>query len=78
MTTTWTEICADLARRIAGAEYAPGDTLPDVDTLTGNYHVQESTVRRALHQLAAEGVITLSLRAVVTPLRQQNPGTSGR
>jgi len=56
----------DLRRRITAGEFSPGDTLPDLDALREHYLSEETAVRRALHELASEGMIRLNLQAIVT------------
>jgi len=55
----------DLRRRITAGEFARGQVLPDLDALRLQYQVEHTTVRRALHELAAEGVLVLNLQAIV-------------
>ena len=55
----------DLRRRITAGEFTRGQVLPDLDALRQQYQAQHTTVRRALHELAAEGVIVLNLQAIV-------------
>ena len=55
----------DLRRRITAGEFTCGQVLPDLDALRLQYQAEHSTVRRALHELAAEGVIVLNLQAIV-------------
>ena len=66
MTPTHAEIRDDLRRRITEGEYTAGQPLADVDTLSLEYGAELSTVRRALHELATEGLIKLTLQAVVS------------
>jgi DNA-binding GntR family transcriptional regulator len=46
-----------LRARIAGGEFAPGAALPSEATLCAEYRVARNTLRRALDQLADEGLI---------------------
>jgi len=66
MTATHTEIRDDLRWRITAGEFAPGENLPDLPTLADGYGAENSSVRRALHELAAEGLVVLNLQAVVS------------
>ena len=66
MTAPHTEIRDDLRRRITAGEFAPGENLPDLPTLADGYGAENSSVRRALHELAAEGLVVLNLQAVVS------------
>lgn len=54
----WREIAADLREAIESGRYAPGDRLPTEDELTQQYGVARSTVRKALAELTAVGLIT--------------------
>ena len=63
--TTQSEIRDDLRRRITAGEFAPQETLPDLPALALRYGAENSTVRRALHELAAEGLLVLNLQAIV-------------
>ena len=62
---TATAVRDDLRRRITAGEFTRGQVLPDLDALRLQYQAEHSTVRRALHGLAAEGVIVLNLQAIV-------------
>ena len=62
---TATAVRDNLRRRITAGEFTVGQVLPDLDALRRQYHAEHSTVRRALHELAAEGVIVLNLQAIV-------------
>ena len=55
----------DLRRRITAGEFTRGQVLPDLDALRQQYQAEHTTVRRALHELAADGVIVLNLQAIV-------------
>ena len=63
--STATAVRDDLRRRITAGEYTRGQVLPDLDALRLQYQAEHNTVRRALHELAAEGVIVLNLQAIV-------------
>jgi DNA-binding GntR family transcriptional regulator len=63
---TATAVRDDLRRRITAGDFTVGQVLPDLDDLRLQYQVEHSTVRRALHELAAEGVVVLNLQAIVT------------
>jgi DNA-binding FadR family transcriptional regulator len=65
MTATHAEIRDDLRRRITAGEFVAGDHLPDLQSLARRYGVEDSTGRRALHGLAAEGLLVLNMQAVV-------------
>ena len=62
---TATAVRDDLRRRITAGEFTSGQVLPDLDALRLQYQVEHSTVRRALHELAADGVVVLNLQAIV-------------
>ena len=61
---TATAVRDDLRRRITAGEFTRGQVLP-ADALRLQYQAEHTTVRRALHELAAEGVIVLNLQAIV-------------
>ena len=63
--TPATAVRDDLRRRITTGEFTGGQVLPDLDALRLQYQVKHNTVRRALHELAAEGVIVLNLQAII-------------
>ena len=48
-----------LRARLAAGEFAPGSTLPSEATLCAEYQVARNTLRRALDQLADEGLIAV-------------------
>jgi len=54
-----------LRRRITAGEFTCGQVLPDLDALRLQYQAEHTTMGRALHELAAEGVIVLNLQAIV-------------
>lgn len=66
MTFTYQQLAADLTDRISAGEYSVGSVLPNVRSLADAYAVDLGTVRRALHQLAADGVVELNLQAIVS------------
>jgi DNA-binding GntR family transcriptional regulator len=51
------QITEALRARVAGGEFAPGAALPSEAALCAEYGVARNTLRRALHQLADEGLI---------------------
>jgi DNA-binding GntR family transcriptional regulator len=53
------DITAALRGRIAGGEFAPGAPLPSESALCSEYKVARNTLRRALDQLADEGLIAV-------------------
>jgi DNA-binding GntR family transcriptional regulator len=54
------DITAALRARITSGEFAPGGLLPSESALCAEYRVARNTLRRALDQLASEGLITAS------------------
>ncbi|MGY4917473.1 GntR family transcriptional regulator [Streptomyces sp. 900116325] len=56
-------IAADLRRRISSGEFGPGDQLPTLPALCGEYRVSETTIRNALGLLRTEGIIESRARA---------------
>jgi DNA-binding GntR family transcriptional regulator len=51
------DITESLRARITGGEFAPGALLPSESALCTEYGVARNTMRRALDQLAADGLI---------------------
>lgn len=51
-------IAAAVRERIVTGEFAPGAALPSEATLSAEYRVARGTLRRALDQLATEGLVT--------------------
>ena len=51
------QLSAILRKRIDKGEYAPGDRLPSMDDLSREYHLNKVTVRSALAELTAEGLV---------------------
>lgn len=47
----------DLRRRIAAGEWAPGQALPAIAALAGEYGVSRATVAKALHRIAGDGEV---------------------
>jgi GntR family transcriptional regulator len=54
----WRQVAAILRERIESGELPPGTQLPSVLTMAGEYQVSVPTVRKAVNQLKAEGLIT--------------------
>ena len=54
------QICDDLARRIAASEWQPEQAIATEAELTAEYSVSTGTVRKAIDQLVASGVLTRS------------------
>ena len=50
----------DLVRRIAGGEWAPEQAIPTEAALAQTYAVSVGTVRKAIDQLVADGIVTRS------------------
>jgi GntR family phosphonate transport system transcriptional regulator len=55
--TLWTSIAATLREEIARGDYAPGDRLPTEAALSARFGVNRHTLRRALADLAAPGLV---------------------
>jgi GntR family phosphonate transport system transcriptional regulator len=53
----WSAIAATLAEEIARGRYAPGDRLPSEARLAARFGVNRHTVRRAVADLAARGLV---------------------
>jgi DNA-binding GntR family transcriptional regulator len=59
-TTAWgayRSIAAAIRARIIDGEFPPGSVLPSETTLCGQYEVSRNTVRRALEELASDGLL---------------------
>src|SRR5262245_18160620 len=52
------EIAESLRRQIASGELKPGDKLPPVRDMAGQWNCTPGTVSRAYTQLAREGLVT--------------------
>jgi DNA-binding GntR family transcriptional regulator len=64
------DITVALRTRITSGEFAPGSALPSESTLCAEFSVSRNTMRRALAQLAEEGMIAVRPgrdRVVVIP-----------
>jgi GntR family transcriptional regulator len=57
MASKYDRIADDLRRRIGTGEYPPGSRMPAETTLQAEYRVSLATMRRALDQLEAEGLV---------------------
>ena len=53
----YAKLADDLAARIAAGEYPPGTRLPGREPLAAEYGTAEMTVRRALAELEARGLV---------------------
>jgi DNA-binding GntR family transcriptional regulator len=56
-TPVYLTIAGQLRARIISGRYRPGDRLPAWDALASEFGVSRLTARRAVQQLAAEGLI---------------------
>lgn len=63
----YAKLADDLQRRVRAGEFVPGTRLPGRGRIAAEYGVAELTVRRALRELAARGVVAMpdSLGALV-------------
>ncbi len=59
-TAPYLQVAADLRRKIASGEYAPGQRLPSADDLAEIYDVAPNTARKALRLLRDEGHAVMS------------------
>ncbi|MET7393523.1 GntR family transcriptional regulator [Dactylosporangium sp. NPDC005572] len=69
-------IAEALRARLVGGEFQPGDVLPSEAAFVAEYGVARNTMRRALAQLAEEGLITTQPgrgRLVNAPGRHSEP-----
>ena len=69
------QVKAILLRRIAGGEWRPGEALPAEPKLGATLGVSPGTVRKALDELAAEGVVSRR-QGRGTFVAEQTPDTS--
>jgi DNA-binding GntR family transcriptional regulator len=53
----WTQIAAEIERRISDGTYAPGAKLPGILALGAEFRVTQVTARKALIDLRERGVI---------------------
>lgn len=51
------QVADDIRRRIATGEFAPGDKLPSLRSLTSAYEVAEATVHTAIRELQRTGLL---------------------
>lgn len=58
MTTRWTDVAADLRRKIMDGEWAPKTRIPAQRALADEYGASLHTVSRAVGKLIAEGLLT--------------------
>ena len=63
MSAGWREVRAELARRIAARDWAPGARMPNEDALAGELGCARGTVNRAMRALAEEGIVERRRRA---------------
>lgn len=56
-TPKWQQIAADLRTRVRAGEWGRADVLPSISDLVKEWGVNRKTAVKALHQLAAEGLI---------------------
>jgi GntR family transcriptional regulator len=70
--TGYEEVADDLRARIADGTYPPGSFLPRGDQLADQYGVAVLTIRRAVRELTAEGLVT-PIRGHGTFVRNPNP-----
>jgi len=56
-TPVWRQLADILRGQIASGEIGPGKLLPSTRTLMQRYEVSDGTVKRAVAQLRAEGLV---------------------
>jgi GntR family transcriptional regulator, histidine utilization repressor len=61
--TSWLDIRAELARRIAAREWSPGIAIPGEERLASEFGVARATVNRALQDLARAGLVERKRKA---------------
>jgi DNA-binding GntR family transcriptional regulator len=55
--TRWQDLADQLRRAISRGDYPPGSLIPRISDLIEQHHVSRITVRKAIAQLSAEGLI---------------------
>lgn len=76
MTPPYARIAADLRRRIAEGELAPGDRVPSTRQVAAQWGVALATATRALAELRREGLVRAEPRVgtvVAEPPRPSRP-----
>jgi DNA-binding GntR family transcriptional regulator len=53
------QVTRDLKRRINSGEFPPGARMPSISDLMHAYGIARNTARRALHELADEGLVQI-------------------
>jgi DNA-binding GntR family transcriptional regulator len=66
----WRQVAASLRRRIDAGEWPPGAPLPTLATLADEYKVGQTTVRKAIAELRAAGLVE-SVRGWGTFVRER-------
>jgi DNA-binding GntR family transcriptional regulator len=59
LTYVWAQVADDLRADIEAGTLRPGDKLPAETDLAGRYGVARMTVRRAVAELASEGLVVV-------------------
>ncbi len=74
MSAGWREVRAELGRRIAARDWAPGGRMPNEEDLAEELGCARGTVNRAMRALAEDGIVERRRRAgtrvAVTPVRR--------
>jgi GntR family transcriptional regulator len=77
----WRQVADDLRKRITQGRYAPGARMPSETDLGYEYGVGRNTIRRAVSELRAEGLIVVQhgwgTRVRPAPETQEITGESG-
>lgn len=55
----WQQVAADLRRDIESGELRPGARLPSEPELSVQYGVSRSTIRHAIRELVADGLVVV-------------------
>ncbi|MBO8194370.1 GntR family transcriptional regulator [Streptomyces oryzae] len=79
-TPPYARIAAELRRRIADGELAPGDRVPSTRQLAREWHVALATATKALAALRQDGLVEARPRVgtVVAPRRRSHAPAAGR
>ncbi|MBN2710880.1 MAG: GntR family transcriptional regulator [Planctomycetes bacterium] len=65
-----------LREKITGGEFAPGDRIPSMDDMASEYKLNKATVRSAIAELIAEGIIySVPAQGTFVSERSETPAT---
>jgi GntR family transcriptional regulator len=70
----WRQIHALIRGQIESGELAPGDTIPSLTTIAQTYGVAETTARKVLARLRADGLVVTSPMGTFVVPKNERPG----